>query len=267
MWRSLQIGQQLWRGHESASGPWAGSMRRSRHPEGATDRMNPILHADFRIQKLKIGREEAPLIVVDNLLADADALVELAAGKVFSDVATYYPGVRTKVPLSYQRFMIEKLGGEIAGCFGLVASTLRFTACHFSLVTTPPEQLAHPQRIPHVDSLISNELAFIHYLFKANLGGTAFYRHRATGFEYVNEGRVAQYARQVEIERAGPHSPPAEYINGDTPLYEQLDSREGKFNRLLIYRRTSLHSGALARNFTPDINPRTGRLSINGFLA
>jgi len=34
-----------------------------------------------------------------------------------------------------------------------------------------------------------------------------------------------------------------------------------------MYRRNSLHSGALTQNFAVDPNPRTGRLSINGFLA
>ena len=46
--------------------------------------MDLVLHPDFRIQKLEIGREAAPLIVIDNLVADADQLVELAADKVFS---------------------------------------------------------------------------------------------------------------------------------------------------------------------------------------
>jgi len=229
--------------------------------------MNLVLHPDFRIQKLKIGREGAPLIVIDNLVADADQLVELAAAKVFSDVVSYYPGVRSKVPLTYQRFMLEQLRGVLADYFGLVASALRFSDCHFSVVTTPAKDLIHLQRIPHFDSLLSNELAFIHYLFKTDLGGTAFYRHRATGFEYLNEERFSEYMRQVLAEKDGPDSPPAEYINGDTPLYEQLVNQEGVFNRLLVYRRTSLHSGAMASNFIPDLNPRTGRLSINGFLA
>jgi len=43
--------------------------------------------------------------------------------------------------------------------------------------------------------------------------------------------------------------------------------QDGVFNRMLIYRRNTLHSGQLARGFVPDPNPRTGRLSINGFLA
>ena len=229
--------------------------------------MNLALHPDFQIQKLNIGREQAPLIVIDNLAADADKLVDLAAGKLFGDVTSHYPGVRAKVPLSYQQFIIEQLGGVLAEYFGLSTGTVRFTHCHFSLVTTPPDKLAFLQRIPHVDSLINDELAFIHYLFKSKLGGTAFYRHRATGFEYVDQARRPEYARHQEQEKIGPNSPPAEYINGDTPLYEEIARQEGVFNRMLVYRRTSLHSGSISRDFVVDMNPRTGRLSVNGFLA
>ncbi len=224
-------------------------------------------HRDFRQQRFSIGREHAPLVVVDNLVANPDELVNLAAAKQFGDVASYYPGVRAKASLAYQQFILDQLRGVFAEVFAFESGAVRFTACHFSLVTTPPTQLTYLQRIPHVDSVASKDLAFIHYLFKGDLGGTAFYRHRKTGFEYVDEGRKAEYLRVLEEDKAGPDTPPAEYINGDTPLYEQLGSHEGVFNRLLVYRRNSLHSGALSRNFVADPNPRTGRLSINGFLA
>jgi hypothetical protein len=229
--------------------------------------MSFALHPDFRLQKLRFGAEQAPLVLIDNLVADPDALVELASAKQFGDVTSYYPGVRAKVPLTFQQFALAQLREVCGDYFGLSPSGLRFTACHFSLVTTPPANLIHMQRIPHVDSLFPDQLAFIHYLFKADLGGTAFYRHRKTGFESIDQSRKAEYMRQVEIEAQGPHSPPAEYISGDTPLYEQLATHKGVYNRLLLYRRNSLHSGALTKNFVPDTNPRTGRLSINGFLA
>ncbi|HET9217106.1 MAG TPA: DUF6445 family protein [Terriglobia bacterium] len=229
--------------------------------------MNLVLHPGFRLQKLTIGREQAPLVVIDNLVADPDGLVDLAATKLFGDVVTYYPGVRAKVPLTYQQFILAQLRDVFAGCFGLGANAVRLTACHFSLVTTPPHKLDYLQRIPHFDSTFGTELAFIHYLFKTDLGGTAFYRHRATGYEYIDAARAPVYGRLVEEEEAGPDSADAAYINGDTPLYERVGHQDGVFNRLLIYRRTSLHSAALARNFIPDLNPRTGRLSINGFLA
>jgi len=229
--------------------------------------MELALHPDFQLKKLTIGREQAPLIVIDNFVADPDALVEVAAGKLFGDVINYYPGLRSKVPLTYQRFIIDRFRDLFADYFGASATAIRFTSCHFSLVTTPPEKLLPLQRIPHVDSHSFTELAFIHYLFKADLGGTAFYRHRATGYEYVDEERKAGYWRIVDKEQAGPHRAEVAYINGDTALYEQVGRQDAVFNRMLIYRRNSLHSGSLGRNFVPDPNPRTGRLSINGFLA
>jgi hypothetical protein len=204
--------------------------------------------------------------VVDNLVADAEQLVELAASKVFTDVPGYFPGIRAKAPLSFQQFVIDTLRDPIAEIFGINAGKLHFTNCHFSLVTQPGDRLALMQRIPHVDSMLSSELALMYYLFKSDLGGTAFYRHRSTGFEYVNVERNDEYCRLVSLEMGGPHSPASGYITTDTPLFEQIGSQEGRFNRLLIYRRNSLHSSNLSRQFVPDTNPRTGRLSINGFL-
>ncbi len=222
-------------------------------------------HADFKVQKLAIGREGRPLLVIDHCLANADALVEAAVAKMYVGAPTYYPGIRAKVPLAYQQFIFEALGSLIAEVF-TPTRQLRFTSCHFSLVTTPREKLAYLQRIPHADSLNNHELAFVHYLFHADFGGTAFYRHRHTGFEYVDQARFPAYGRQIEAERTGPDSPPADYIQGDSPLYEQIGVQEGVFNRLIMYRRTTLHSGVIRPGFVPDPNPRTGRLSVTGFL-
>jgi hypothetical protein len=219
------------------------------------------------VQKLTIGREQAPLLVIDNLVADANSLVDLAAGKVFADVASYYPGIRAKAPLGYQQFVLAQMRQLFGETFGLPAKSLRFTACYFSLVTTPPEKLSHLQRIPHIDSVFSTELACIHYLFTPNHGGTSFYRHRRTGFEVVTQERKAEYFEAVEAENAGADQPVASYINDSTALYEKLHGEAGVFNRMLVYRRNSLHSGAIASAAAIDANPRTGRLSINGFIA
>jgi hypothetical protein len=228
--------------------------------------MTVARHPDMRVRRLSLGREGAPLLVVDNLVSDPDQLVELAANKVFTAAPTFYPGMRAKAPLSYQRFILEELRQEIDRAFGLGGRTLRFTECNFSLVTIPGSKLSYLQRIPHVDSLMNDELAMIHYLFRADFGGTAFYRHRSTGFEYVDESRQIEYLKHVDAEKAGPHSAQPAYITGDTELYERIASQEGVFNRLLMYRRTTLHSGSIAPDFVPDTNPRTGRLSINAFL-
>jgi hypothetical protein len=138
--------------------------------------------------------------------------------------------------------------------------------CHYSLVTTPAERLELLQRIPHVDSLAQDGLASIHYLCRTDLGGTAFYRHRATGFESLDATRNDRYLRALAAECSGPHAPGPGYINGDTPIFAQVAKQDCVFNRLLIYRRNVLHSGCIAADFVPDANPRTGRLSINSFI-
>jgi hypothetical protein len=224
-------------------------------------------HPDFRIQRLAIGAERAPLLVIDNVLPEPDTVVEIGVSKNYNDVATYYPGVRARVPLSVQQSLLEDLRSEFGGFFGLVSANLRFTSCHFSLVTAPKERLSYLQRIPHIDSVSSHELALVLYLFKADLGGTAFYRHRATGFEVVDQSRHGEYWRHVELERAAIEQAPSDYIAGDTDFYQCVARQDGVFNRMLVYRRTSLHSGALAPGFVPTPDPRKGRLSITGFIA
>jgi hypothetical protein len=229
--------------------------------------MTLALHPDLHVQKLTIGREQAPLLVFDNLVAEAGQLVEIAAAKPYGGVESYYPGIRAKTPLTYQQFVLENLRDLFVEYFGLAGRSLRFTACHFSLVTTPPEKLAHLQRIPHIDSLNGNELAFIHYLFTRDMGGTAFYRHRSTGFEVIDQARRDQYYSAVEEEKNGPNKPAQGYIGGDTALYEQICWQDGVFNRMLVYRRNSLHTARFGSEFVTDPNPRIGRLSINGFIA
>ena len=224
------------------------------------------LHPDIRIQRLTIGRERAPLLVIDNFVSDPEKLVRRAVSKQFLAQPGYYPGVRADAPLSYRQLFETRLRSLLVEYFGLKGNSFRFPLCHYSLVTTPAEKLVMLQRIPHADSLDGNGLASIHYLFKDEFGGTAFYRHRKTGFEYVDESRREVYFKAVESENMGPNTPAAEYIDGDTPLFEQIAKQDGVFNRILIYRRNSLHCGCIDKGFVPDPNPTTGRLSINSFM-
>jgi hypothetical protein len=229
--------------------------------------MNITRHPSMRIQTLTIGREKAPLLVIDNLVADPEELVSDAVSKRYTAPHSYYPGLRAKAPLSYQVFLIGELRDLLCEFFELDAASLRFSMCHYSVVTTPPERLTPLQRIPHVDSNDSRGLASVHYLFKTDLGGTAFYRHRATGFEYVDESRKQAYYSTLEQELAGPAAPQPQYIDADTPLFERVGLQDGLYNRMLIYRRNSLHSGAPTRGLPLPADPASGRLSINSFLA
>ncbi len=224
------------------------------------------LHPKIAVQKLTIGSERAPLLVIDNFVAEPEKLIQRASWRQFNIHSPNFPGIRSEGPLAYQNLFTQRLSSLLTEYFQLPRTAIRITACYYSLITTPAESLAPIQRIPHIDSVSATGLASVHYLFKGNLGGTAFYRHRKTGFEFVDESRRDIYYNAVEEEIAGPNAPSPGYIEGDTPLYERIGKQDGIFNRVLIYRRNSLHSGSIDRNFVPDPNPLTGRLSLNTFM-
>lgn len=222
-------------------------------------------HPEIRIQKSKIGNEKLPLLVIDNLVSQPELLVEFASKTNFSVNSPYYPGVRAEAPSQYKQFVLDELEEMLIDYFELKTSQLTFSFCQYSMVTTNPSDLHLLQRIPHFDSLDKNGLAAVHYLFKKDLGGTSFYRHRETQFESIDDDRRAIYFESMK-KNGDSNLPPAEYINGDTVLYERIAEQQGIYNRIIIYPRNILHSGSIPKDFIPDNNPLTGRLSINSFI-
>ena len=222
-------------------------------------------HPDIRISKLSIGAEGAPLLIVDNLVSDPERLVRKAARSHFVAQTTMFPGIRAPAPLSYQRLLETTLNPLLKECFGLEPGRFMFPMCHFSLVTLPPEKLLFLQRVPHVDSLRSDGLATVHYLFQADWGGTAFYRHRRTGFECIDEQRREEYFGSLQEQSRGSDAADG-YIDEDTALFERVAKVEGVFNRMVVYRRNSLHSGSIDNARIPPADPVAGRLSINTFI-
>lgn len=222
----------------------------------------------MQITRLTIGNEQSPLLVVDNFIPQPDSLVDYAASQQFLANSPYYPGIRTAAPAAYRQFMLHSLQQTLIECFELPTTKLGFSVCHLSLVTTPPEQLKLLQRIPHFDTTEKHALAAVHYLFQGNQGGTAFYRHRKTGFECIDESRTREYYRSLESENNGPDLPQTTdgYIQGDTPLFEQIAQQPGVFNRLIVYRRHALHSGVITKETSLSADPLLGRLTISSFI-
>jgi len=77
---------------------------------------------------------------------------------------------------------------------------------------------------------------------------------------------VRHYAQAIEEEMRTHGLPRPGYVNGSTELFECIGAFEATFNRALVYRGTSLHSGSIPADFVPDPNPRTGRLTLNTFV-
>ncbi|WP_101926499.1 MULTISPECIES: DUF6445 family protein [Luteimonas] len=223
-------------------------------------------HPAIRVTRRTIGAEGAPLLVIDQLVAEPDRLVRKAASSHFATPASMFPGLRAPAPLSYRHFLEATLNPLLPSCFGIAPGRFVFPMCHYSLVALPPAKLAFLQRIPHIDSVQRDGLATVHYLFRGDWGGTAFYRHRRSGFETIDETRHAAYFECLAQESRDDEAVGAGYIGDDTALFERIADVDGVFNRLIVYRRNSLHSGCIDNARVPPPDPLHGRLSLNTFI-
>lgn len=217
------------------------------------------------IQATAIGRERQPLVTIDHFAADPDRLRAAAIAARFGPADQHYPGLRAPLPADYwqeQEPLVSDLVRNVFGLYGRV----HLVDASFSLVTTPPSQLSVKQRLPHVDAFGAGRLAFVHYLCPEGGDGTAFFRHRSTGFETVNEARAPAYFDRVASELAETESPPA-YVAGDTPFYECTTLGEARYNRALLYRSFMLHSGAIRPDVVLSPDPARGRLTVTAFLS
>jgi hypothetical protein len=220
-----------------------------------------------RIRIDRIGAARTPVVLIDGLSGAPAELVEQAAAvsAQFSVRSKFYPGIRAPAPLAYRNSLRALLREAIRMAFGWDGD-IEVSESNFSLVTTLPANLLPFQRIPHFDGTDVNELAVLHYLSPPHQGGTSFYRHRSTGFEVITPDCVTRYVQAVNAEAQANGEFPAQYVNGDTPLFERIARYEAAVDRALIYRGSSLHSGDIPADFVPDTNPRSGRLTVNSFL-
>jgi Family of unknown function (DUF6445) len=226
------------------------------------------LHERFQIATVRIGGEGLPVLVIDNFLSNPQILVDYASLHCgFEGVSdTFYPGSRAPAPPIYCFALRAFLGDAVGEAFGLTGSRVTGELSHFSLVTTPPGNLSVPQRMPHFDNTNPKQLAVLHYLCGSEHGGTSFYRHRRTRFEFIDDVRSPVYRSAVAEDLAALGPPPAKYICGDDPMFERIGGFAAAFNRVLIYRSIDLHSADIPPGYRLDSNPRTGRLTANTFF-
>ncbi len=219
-------------------------------------------------ETLSIGNEREPVVVIDGCLRLPDAVLEYVTRAVtFAQPGNHYPGLRGEpMPKPYAAHLIRGLSSLIGETFGVDVNGKISANFYFGLATIPPEALSPLQRLPHFDTTNPNQIALLHYLCDGSHGGTAFFRHRATGFERIDEGRKDAYFGALRDEIARAPRPPR-YMAGNDDLFEEVAAPGARYNRLLIYRSAALHSGRIGprANFSPD--PRVGRLTANLFLA
>jgi hypothetical protein len=223
--------------------------------------------ADTRVETMCVGHEQQPVLKIDACMQGIDKIRQRAiALNNFEKADTYYPGIRMLMHPMYAMAIAKVYKQYIEHFFGLDLKKVKKVASAYSIVTVPAQELNILQRIPHFDAPSQNSLAMVHYLCEAATSGTSLYRHRETGYEFVNAQRHQSYIKTIEPELQTSALRPSRYMCGDTAEYEVIASFEAVYNRLVMYRGSSLHSGIITPEYNFDSSPETGRLTIATFI-
>jgi hypothetical protein len=223
--------------------------------------LNPAPQFERRV----IGKEDNIVFIADNVLANPEALLELACDAPFGapPPKSRYPGLVAPLPDAYVKMLRNELQYPMAHLFGLPGHVPMPVYGFFGLATVPAGDFVPAQTAPHTDATRLNSFASVHYLSHQSFGGTAFYRHKATGFELISPIRSDKFARVRREELAGAEGQPPSAVED---LYEEIDYVEPRFNRLVFYRAGQLHRSKLDSGALLTSDPRTGRLTANLFF-
>jgi hypothetical protein len=223
------------------------------------------LNRNARIDIRPMGREHQPLIIIDNALTAPDDMAGVAAHTRFIQPPhTLYPGLNAPVPPVYSQSLAKVLRPLLDEVFGIPAHIELTASSFFALATQGPADLQPVQKVPHHDSCDPFMIAMVHYLCQPPQGGTAFFRHKTTGYEYVSDERFKPYEDIMRAELTTGELP--HHAGRDTPNYELIDSADMVYNRLVIYRSISLHSALLDESRLSN-DPQAGRLTLNTMMA
>lgn len=215
--------------------------------------------------------DDEKVLILDNIMLNPEALIDYASLRRFTPYpgalqGKGYPGIRLNAPQSFSDAINQSLAPIIREEFNLNHDIQAKGVSALSLITTPANKLGKTQLIPHIDSTDTNIFAVVLYLCNEEHGGTAFYRHKATGLSAVRpESKAvfeAEYYKDLDhIDYSN------QYISSSTPEYEFLNLVAAKFNRAAIYRGCLLHCAHVNSNTSISSDPRTGRLTINTFFS
>jgi hypothetical protein len=220
-----------------------------------------------KLGKLSFG--EGVCFVVDDALQDPGALRDFAAGQRarFAQAPfNAYPGIEMGLTGPIENALGEFFDRHLRSLLG-GRRRVRMN-CRLAMTTTPPDELQPRQCIPHRDSAWIQPqhvaCASVLYLFDdPALGGTSFYRPRQDA--NATARLVHDSSTLAANEFGAKYGIGATYPSGTTRYFEHLASVPARFNRMIFYDGRLFHSGDIHDARALGDDPRTGRLTLNGF--
>ncbi len=210
------------------------------------------------------------VLLIDDFLQEPDALVDFAVRSSFSRYPGYaerkgYPGIRAVAPDDYSYNITMFLEPVIKQYFGApVELDIRKSVCAISLTTMQPDELGPLQRTPHFDASTPHHMAALLYLCNEEHGGTAFYRHNSTGLQQITADTREHYL-DVYYEEINARRPQRRYYDESDEQFTRLGMIPAKYNRLVLYRGSLLHTAIVNPARSVETDPRAGRLTVNTF--
>lgn len=228
--------------------------------------VNPFQTDGTNVRVEEIGTERTKIVHITDFFTHPEAVVAAACEHSFARINPHYPGVRAPVEDALLQALCETVSAHRSP--GSEHPERAWNgAAWYSIVNCPPERLTPIQRLPHFDGFDEAQVAVMIYLNRTEHGGTAFFRHRSTGFERVTEARYAEYKQGLERDVARSGLPPAQYITDGAPHFEKIGESDATYNSLIIYPGTLLHSGVIKNDQPLETDPARSRLTINGFFS
>jgi len=231
------------------------------------------LNQNLSIKLLNPAHAAQKIIVIENVLHNPQALIDFAAANSFKPSPRHvsgkgYPGVQLVPPNDYSLAITDFIKPLLQKEFGVDENlAMRKSECAISLMTIKPEDLGALQCVPHFDTSNINQFAVLLYLCDQTHGGTAFYRHNATGLEFVTPQTCDQYLDTFLAEQKA-HPPAQKYFTDSDARFTKIGWLPAAVNRMVIYRSCVLHSPYLLNpEHSINADPRTGRLTVNTFVA
>lgn len=212
------------------------------------------------------GDEGEVVVVIDDFFSSPEKLERQARQAQYVPGGNHYPGQRAPAPPAYLGEQASLLKRILIDEFGMTNGA-NLVECNYSIVTTQPEELTPIQRLPHFDGTDPGRLAMLHYLCRAEAGGTSFYRHLATGYETITQDRLSHYNDVLTVEYTERGPPPPQYFSGSDAQFECIGQVAAKPNRMIIYRGIRLHSGDIPQQHDLPTDQQNARLTVNTFLS
>lgn len=217
-----------------------------------------------------IGKHKTPIIIIDDYATNLDEIVsQIIQKSCFKpDEVTNYPGIRSPIPKGLVVGYLKPLMKALYGIYKFPDTAEPAPKDnYFSLITTMPNDVSAMQSWPHFDTPNPNLIAVIHYLDKRSHGGTAFFKHKKSGLERIDNSNKDYFYQCADDYFQLKNTNTFSYCNEHHSEFSCYQKIEYKPNRLIVFPGQLLHSTLVDLNTDLDPNPASGRLTANMFVA